>query len=75
MATLTIRNVSEETKRRLQERAASNERSMEAEARSILDDATEEPGTGILRWIRNTEALRGDLDLPARSAPRNVDLQ
>jgi plasmid stability protein len=36
MATLTIRNVDETVKRRLQVRAALNGRSMEAEARAIL---------------------------------------
>jgi plasmid stability protein len=36
MATLTIRNVDEMVKRRLQVRAALNGRSMEAEARAIL---------------------------------------
>jgi plasmid stability protein len=36
MATLTIRNLDEKVKRRLQVRAALNGRSMEAEARAIL---------------------------------------
>jgi plasmid stability protein len=36
MATLTIRNLDETVKRRLQVRAALNGRSMEAEAREIL---------------------------------------
>lgn len=36
MATLTIRNVDETVKRRLQVRAALNGRSMEAEAREVL---------------------------------------
>jgi plasmid stability protein len=39
MATLTIRNVPEETRQRLREEAARNGRSMEAEARAILADA------------------------------------
>jgi plasmid stability protein len=74
MATLTIRNVSEETKRRLQQRAAANDRSMEAEVRLILDETTEDPGEGILRWLHHAENLRGDLELPPRSAPRQVGL-
>jgi plasmid stability protein len=42
MATLTIRNLDEKVKRRLQVRAAINGRSMEAEARAILTAAVEE---------------------------------
>ena len=43
MATLTIRNVDETVKRRLQVRAALNGRSMEAEARVILSGLPEPP--------------------------------
>lgn len=39
MAALNIRNLPEETHRALRVRAAQNGRSMEAEARAILDDA------------------------------------
>ena len=38
MATITIRNLDEKVKRRLQVRAALNGRSMEAEAREVLSD-------------------------------------
>ncbi len=41
MATLTIRNLDENVKRRLQLRAALNGRSMEAEARELLSRLTE----------------------------------
>jgi antitoxin FitA len=43
MATLTIRNLDETVKRRLQVRAALNGRSMEAEAREVLSGLTEPP--------------------------------
>lgn len=39
MATLTIRNLDEETKRLLRQKAASHDRSMEEEARRILRSA------------------------------------
>jgi plasmid stability protein len=41
MATITIRNLDEKVKRRLQVRAALNGRSMEAEARAFLSKAVE----------------------------------
>jgi plasmid stability protein len=47
MATLTIRNVDETVKRRLQVRAALNGRSMEAEAREVLSAAVEEGPAAI----------------------------
>jgi plasmid stability protein len=43
MATLTIRNLDETVKRRLQVRAALNGRSMEAEAREVLSGLSEPP--------------------------------
>ena len=42
MATLTIRNLDEKVKRRLQVRAALNGRSMEAEVRAILTATVED---------------------------------
>ncbi|HLS64804.1 MAG TPA: hypothetical protein VK060_15585 [Ruania sp.] len=50
MATLTVRNLSEQTRRALKERAARNDRSMEAEARAILDEAVAER-TFVVDWI------------------------
>lgn len=41
MASLTIRNLDEETKRRLKQRAARHNRSMEEEARQLLRAAVE----------------------------------
>jgi plasmid stability protein len=40
MATLTIRQLDEEVYGRLKERARANKRSLEAEARNILDERT-----------------------------------
>ena len=45
MATLTIRNLNDETKRRLRLRAQRNGRSMEEEVRTILTNAIT-PGSG-----------------------------
>ncbi len=48
MATLTIRNLDEATKEGLRLRAARNGRSMESEARALLDAAvTSMPGHGL----------------------------
>ena len=46
MASITIRNLDEETKRRLRVRAQHNRRSMEEEARTILNKAVQ-PGGGV----------------------------
>jgi plasmid stability protein len=47
MATLTIRNLRDATRQALRERAARNGRSMEAEARVILDGAVAAKGGGM----------------------------
>lgn len=44
MATLTIRNLDDETRRRLRERAARHDRSMEEEVRQILRAAVSGAG-------------------------------
>lgn len=74
MSTLTIRQVDEGIKKRLQVRAARHGRSMEAEVRAILSEAvsidaaveTEDPLFAALRDFRR---LTGgvDLDIPSRS--------
>ena len=46
MATLTIRNIDDETKRLLRRRAAHHERSMEEEVRQILRSALHPRPTG-----------------------------
>ena len=67
MAQLIVRNLDEETKRRLRERAARHGRSMEAETRDILQTALFREG----REPRNLAALfrelfgpEGGVDLP-----------
>lgn len=74
MATLTIRNLPEGVRRALRERAASRNRSMEAEARSILRDAVLPRDDFVADWVAATAELRGDLELPVRSPARSIDL-
>lgn len=76
MAVLTIRNLDEATKARLRIRAAKNGRSMEAEAREILDRAVmqEVPSEtgGLASRIHRRFAQFGgvDLELPPRDPAR-----
>ena len=79
MAALSIRNLDDEVKHRLHVRAARHGRSMEAEIRSILEEAVREPeGPGNLftTLLDRVGALGGvELELPARSTPaRAADL-
>ena len=70
MATLTIRNLDEEVKRQLRIQGATNNRSMEAEAREILQKALlkTDPDFGLATMIREIVTPYGgiDLDLPDR---------
>lgn len=59
-ATLTIRNLDEDVKRKLRLRAASHQTSMEAEARKILAQAVNEPET--ITPPRTPEAMRERLE-------------
>lgn len=79
MADLSIRNVDDDVKRRLQVRAASHGRSMESEIRAILKDAVTSPAEreGMLVSLMSRCADLGgvELVLPDRSAtPRAADL-
>jgi plasmid stability protein len=74
MATLTIRNLPEATRRALKERAARHNHSMEAEVRAILDAAVGRDGDFVAAWLDAAEGLRGQFDPPARSAARAIDL-
>jgi antitoxin FitA len=75
MATITIRNIDEDTKRKLQLRAALNGRSMEAEARELIKQhANEEPadfrpegglGTAIHRRFAKLGGV--ELEIPPRT--------
>lgn len=74
MATITVRDLDDDVQRRLKRRAAANNRSMESEARAILSAAVSE-GNLAHAWLEATAAWRGEeLALPARSAPRPVDV-
>ena len=62
--TLTIRNLDEEVKRRLRLRAASHQRSMEAEARAILaqslaDEIDDDPDSAKAARRKRIEAVMG----------------
>jgi antitoxin FitA len=76
MATLTIRNLDQAVKERLRVRAAEHGRSMEAEARRILQTALTEPlhraQRNLYERIHARFAVLGgvDLDLPPRAEVR-----
>lgn len=74
MATLTIRNLPEGIRRALKLRAAQHNRSMEAEAREILTGAVGDERDFIASWLESATELRGDFEVPARSAARQIDL-
>ncbi len=71
MAAITIRNLDDSLKTKLRMRAASHDRSMEEEARSILREALkeEEHGLGSLIHERFLEAGGVELPQPDRSQP------
>jgi len=73
MAALSIRNLDESVKRRLQTRAARHGRSMEAEARAILTEAVCEPAdsAGLFTALLERFGMLGgvDLSLPDRAEP------
>lgn len=76
--TLTIRQLPEETKYLLRRRAASNGRSMEAEARAILREALARPAAVDLSWVEELimagESAGGvDLELPDRDKATAAD--
>ena len=74
MAAITIRNLDADVQRRLKLRAAAHNQSMEAEARAILGAAVT-GGDFAAAWVSTTLSFRGDdLELPARSAPRDLEL-
>ena len=76
MASLSIRNLDETTKKQLRVRAAENGRSMEAEARTILRaalDAAPAPEENLYDAIRRiVEPIGGvELELPPREPMRD----
>ncbi len=74
MASITIRNLEDELKRRLRMRAAEHGRSMEEEAREILRQVVGEnaPPRNLAAAIRARVAPLGgvELDLPPREPMR-----
>ncbi len=77
MATLTIRNLNEETKAKLRQRAAKHGHSMEEEARRILNRAVNPSsskglGTEIAQMF--TEIGGVDLPIPSRSPVRTPQI-
>jgi plasmid stability protein len=83
MATLTIRNVDETVKRRLQVRAALNGRSMEAEAREALAElvmsspVSAEPEEDLGTAIRKRFAPFGgvELEIPPRQLSARLNTE
>lgn len=77
MASITIRNLDDDLKRRLRIRAAEHGRSMEEEARDILRRVMTEPPTprNLSAAIRSRFASIGgvDLQLPPREPIREPD--
>lgn len=73
MATLTIRNLPEQTRLALKAQAARNNRSMEAEAREILQAAVVPDRDFVVNWIRAAQQWAGEFELPPRSIAREVD--
>lgn len=76
MASMTLRNLDAETKARLRPRAAHNQRSMEEEARRILQAAlaTEQTApmdlaAAVRARFRRVGGVR--LELPVREPPKN----
>ena len=79
MAAITVRNLDEQLKHRLQLRAARNGRSMESEVREILNQAVNGPNApgNLVDALRQrfTELGGVELELPARTAqPRHPQL-
>ena len=66
MASITIRNLDDDLKRRLRARAAEHGRSMEAEVREILRQAVGQPSAprNLGQSIHERFAALGGVDLP-----------
>lgn len=74
MAAITVRNLDDDVQRRIKQRAAMNNRSMEAEARAILSEAVSAVHF-VESWLELAREHRGeDLVVPERSSPRDIDL-
>lgn len=80
MSTITVRGLDPEVTLRLKERAAANQRSMEAEVRDILSAAVR-VDTFMTDWLSIAEDFRSsagvddpEFELPERSPIREIDL-
>lgn len=78
MAALSIRNLDDDVKQRLRRRAAEHGRSMEAEARAILEEAVRPDGESdnpfLLLYHRFQELGGVELEIPPRTdMPREID--
>lgn len=75
MSDLLIRNIPEETKAALQDRAAKNGRSQQAEALSILEASLENPSRSWIARLRDAAVSVGGFDIaePIRHAPRDLN--
>lgn len=76
MPNILIRDLSEETKRRLEKRARENGRSQNAEVLAILDEALEPETKTWFDMLRETvEEVGGiELELPERHPAREPDV-
>lgn len=78
MATITVRDLDDGVQQRLKERAAANNRSMEAEVRLILSEAVR-VDTFMTDWLALCDDYRSrfggiDLEIPERSTEiREID--
>jgi len=70
MGSLTVRNLSEQTKKRLRLRAAANGRSMEEEVRVLLAEGTMDAASPAARQSQNPR--RQTAETSATAAPRRV---
>jgi len=80
MASITIRQLEENTKRKLRMRAARHGRSMEQEAREILNSALSQPeeqSKDLVESIRRRFAKYGgvDLKIPPRGPIRDPGIR
>jgi antitoxin FitA len=76
VAALSIRDLDDSVKQRLQSRAARHGRSMEAEVRAILTEAVREPAdsAGLFTVLMDRFDMLGgaDLELPGRDEPAHA---
>ena len=76
MPNILIRNVSEETKQRLEQRAAANGRSQNAEAVAILEEALAPEEKSWFEMLREAVEEVGGVDLelerPTWAPPREI---